>query len=113
MTFLCVSIGGFLGAICRYWVSQRLNSGRFPHGTLTVNLIGSFLLGCLVGGSMSREWMLLLGVGFMGAFTTFSTLHGECVQYYQNKEWRKMGIYLGVTYFLGIACAWIGYWIGY
>jgi CrcB protein len=111
---LLVGIGGFLGAISRFGVSQWLNPPlpRFPYGTLTVNLLGSFLLGWITGRPLSEPWILLFGTGFMGAFTTFSTLKWESIQLIQSKEWRRLLFYLGVSYSAGILLAFAGFLIG-
>ena len=82
LQLMSIGLGGFAGAVARYlldgWVSDR-TAGQFPFGTLTVNLIGSFLLGLLFAITVDRsvlpaELRAPLGVGFIGAFTTFSTL---------------------------------------
>ena len=66
-----VGIGGAIGAVLRYAIGEWIPDG-FPWGTLTVNLLGSLLLGIIVGMSLSAEMGLLLGTGIMGAFTTMS-----------------------------------------
>ena len=74
---LAVGTGGFLGAIARYYISQKLNKtveDRLPLGTLAVNLFGSFLLGFILSIGLEEIYILLIGTGFLGAFTTFSTL---------------------------------------
>lgn len=109
--FLLVGVGGFLGSICRAWVGQQLNRPTFPYGTLVINLAGAFLLGMIAGSSLAQTWVLLFGTGFIGAFTTFSTFKWESIQFYHAKEWRKLGLYLGVSYTVGIALAFVGYWI--
>ncbi|OCA90787.1 hypothetical protein A8F94_02620 [Bacillus sp. FJAT-27225] len=83
MTYLAVAAGGFLGAMARFFVSKLLNSkdtNRIPFGTMLVNLIGSFLLGYLIGKAVDGNSYAFAGIGFTGAFTTFSTfmleLHG-------------------------------------
>jgi len=82
MTLLLIGAGGFLGAISRYlvdgWVSE-LSRGSFPWGTLVVNLTGSFVLGILFALSMERAVLPAdirppVLIGFIGAYTTFSTL---------------------------------------
>ncbi len=81
---LFVGFGGFLGAILRFLVSgwvQRMFSSSFPYGTLAVNGLGSLLLGFLMGLSegniVSPQVRLLVGIGLLGAFTTFSTFSYE------------------------------------
>ena len=91
VTFLnlfLVGIGGFFGAIARYGISKRLNDPSqptIPKGTLTVNLVGSFLLGIIIGAIPNTIMTLLFGTGFLGAFTTFSTLKLE-LTFYLNKN---------------------------
>ncbi|WP_338729479.1 fluoride efflux transporter CrcB [Haladaptatus sp. DJG-WS-42] len=72
-----VGIGGALGAMARYLVSGRVPEGRLPYGTLTVNVIGSFVLGALTFLGVSDDVMLLVGTGACGAFTTFSSFSVE------------------------------------
>ena len=86
--YLLIGAFGALGAVSRYavdgWVS-RAARGEFPWGTLVINVGGSFLLGILVAVTSSRlldhpNWRIALGVGFLGAFTTFSTFTYETVR---------------------------------
>lgn len=110
----CLAAGGFFGAMARYGV-QSFFSARwptfFPFGTLVVNLLGSFLLGWIVGNDIHGSLGLFLGTGFMGAFTTFSTLNLESANLFQNGK-RKIGIlYLVLTYVLGIVMAGLGVYI--
>ncbi|MGJ3221741.1 fluoride efflux transporter CrcB [Geobacillus thermoleovorans] len=111
---LLVMMGGFFGAICRYavsrWAARR--SPRFPIGTLIVNLLGSFLLGWLAGSGAADTEKLLVGTGFMGAFTTFSTFNWESVQMMQQRQWAKVVVYLAATYLCGVWLAWFGYRVG-
>lgn len=110
---LAVGTGGFLGAIARYYISQKWNkaaSDRLPLGTLTVNLIGSFLLGFILSVSLNDIYILLLGTGFLGAFTTFSTLHKEL--FILQKYPRKWVIYFAITYAGGLGFAFLGYFLG-
>lgn len=83
---LAVALGGFLGAPARYHVDRLLQRGLvFPFGTLTVNAIGSLLLGLLVGVvDDTATTYALLGIGFCGAFTTYSTFGYETLRLFED-----------------------------
>jgi len=109
-----LAAGGFLGAVVRYAVARFVSGrwpGQFPFGTLLVNLLGSFLLGWLVGSGLgaNETTALLLGTGFLGAFTTFSTFKLESWTLFRQGLGKKGLLYTGVTYVLGIAAAWLGF----
>lgn len=80
-----VAIGGVVGCLCRFWLSvwvQNATGGVFPTGTLTVNIIGSFILGlvmtlAIVRELLSPELRIMLSVGFCGGFTTMSSFSYE------------------------------------
>ncbi|MBN6189160.1 fluoride efflux transporter CrcB [Aneurinibacillus sp. BA2021] len=114
MAIIWVALGGFLGAISRYaavqWIDRRKRSA-FPYGTMTVNLLGSFLLGLLYGFDVDRQLILLLGTGFLGSFTTFSTFAYETVQLTEKKKWSDTGLYVGGSVLLGVLAAALGLWI--
>ena len=113
MTFMLIALGGFFGAISRFIISQNYSKNTvIPVSTLTVNLIGSLLLGILTGLKLQSNVTLLLGTGFLGAFTTFSTLSFEMVKMMQSKQKNKCIIYLFSTYVGGISIAYIGFLIG-
>src|SRR4051794_14494253 len=108
-----VAIGGFFGAMSRFGLSNLIKErypSTFPFATLTINLLGSFLLGFLFGANVSRSWGLFLGTGFMGAFTTFSTFKLENIQLFVQRKWKVLGLYLAISYTLGIFLAFIGMW---
>ncbi|PLS14751.1 fluoride efflux transporter CrcB [Bacillus sp. M6-12] len=117
MTFievLLVGMGGFFGAVARYKMSQ-LNKKFFFHipiGTLIINLAGSFLLGVILSTGLNHFSILLLGTGFMGAFTTFSTFNLEGVQLIMNKKKKEFILYNLISYGAGILLAFIGMEIG-
>lgn len=108
-----IGIGGFLGAVFRYQISRwgsNLKSS-FPYATLLVNLLGSFLLGLLVGVEANHNSKLMIGVGFLGAFTTFSTFQFEVVQLWK-KDKRKSLIYMFTSYIGGVLLAGLGMILG-
>lgn len=117
---LWISIGAVLGANLRYWVgdwaAQRFGSG-FPYGTMLVNLTGSFLLGLLVSLTFEHfiidpRLRILLTIGFLGSYTTFSTLAYESVTLITQGQW-GLGLFnlLGST-LLGVLFAALGIWLG-
>lgn len=93
--FLIVGLGGFVGACTRYWVSgwaAEKWGASFPYGTLLINLTGSFALGLFLAATTERllidpRWRLLLAVGFLGAYTTFSTYTYESAQLLLTGNW--------------------------
>ena len=91
-----VGVGGAIGAVLRYMIGEWLPDG-FPWGTLTVNLLGSFLLGIIIGMSISPEMGLLLGTGIMGAFTTMSAYSIDLVELFENSEYGTAVSYLLIT----------------
>ncbi|WP_128895040.1 fluoride efflux transporter FluC [Longirhabdus pacifica] len=115
-SWLAIMAGGFCGAISRYVLSVKISSaykGVFPYGTLTVNSVGCFLLAFLWAMHIhaGNVW-LFLGTGFMGAFTTFSTVHMEWFTMAVKKKSNKGYVYITLTYGLGIGSAFLGYIIG-
>ena len=100
---MLVAIGGFFGAMARFWISERLNSGNFPYGTLLANTLGAFLLGLLIGSGAGSEAQLLLGTGFLGAFTTFSTWLFEV----KKMRAERAFLYAALTCASGFLGAWL------
>ena len=95
MNILIIGIGGFVGAVSRYglalWIGQRWGRA-FPLGTFVINVSGSFLIGLLMTMMAERftvnpQWRLLLVVGFLGAYTTFSTFEYETGSLLKDGEW--------------------------
>jgi CrcB protein len=94
MKIFAIAIGGISGALLRYWVSgifSHLISEDFPWGTLSVNLIGSFLIGLLWAIFSKRlyltpELRALIFIGFLGSFTTFSSYALESLNLFRNNE---------------------------
>lgn len=118
MQFLAIALGGALGALMRYWVSGVLNNAehRMPWGTLACNVVGSFLMGvCFVlileKSRLDPEMRPLLMVGFMGAFTTFSTFSMETVAMLQEGHVMSAAIYILLSVLLCITALSAGLWI--
>lgn len=114
-TLLVIGIGGFFGTMARYLISMWVDkSTNFPFGTLTVNVVGSFVMGIIMALSLkyfliSETWRLILGVGFLGALTTYSTFSFETLQLMHTQEWSKVAanILLNVCgTLLAVAAGW-------
>lgn len=116
MQLIAIAAGGAVGALLRYWVSSGVHivAGRsFPYGTLTVNVLGSLLIGLLYvlfneRFELAAPWRALLMVGVLGAFTTFSTFSMETLELLEQGEVVKaiLNVFLNVG--LCVLAAWIG-----
>jgi fluoride exporter len=116
MTALLVVLGGAVGAPLRYLLDQVVSGrrpGRFPWGTLCVNVVGSLVLGAVVGAvgaSDGSRWVTtLVGTGFCGALTTFSTFGFETVRLVEDGEWRAAAANVTASLALGLAACAAGY----
>ena len=110
MTWLAVVIGGAVGAAGRYLVTRWLGVRRgVPWGTLAVNGVGSFLLGCVLGAGLPPWWVALLGSGFCGALTTFSSYATEVVDLVQYRAWLLSGSYAVGSIAVGLLACWAGW----
>ncbi len=116
---LAVAIGGALGALSRYWVVgfvSRILERNFPYGTLIVNIVGSFLIGiCYLliveKLDVSTEWHAVLMVGFIGAFTTFSTFSLETLVLIQEGRLSTAMIYIASSVVVCILAVAAGIWL--
>lgn len=96
--FLAISLGAVAGANLRYWMSRyavRLFGPVFPYGTLTINVLGSFVLGFFLVWTTERavvdpRWRLLIAVGFCGGYTTFSSYAYETMAFFEQGQWMLM-----------------------
>lgn len=118
LKLLLVGSGGFLGSISRYVLSgavyRILGNPNFPWGTLVVNVVGCLLIGFLGGLAESRQMFtqearLLIFIGFLGGFTTFSTFGYEVMSFARHGEMLSSlwNVLLHVA--LGLSAAWLGY----
>jgi CrcB protein len=116
MNVLVIGIGGFVGAVARYgiavWIGQRWGRS-FPLGTFVINVSGSFLIGLLMTLMAERftenpQWRLLLVVGFLGAYTTFSTFEYETGALLKDGEWLFSGLNVVLSVIVGFAALKLG-----
>jgi CrcB protein len=119
MEYLMIGIGGILGANARYlvggWVTQRFGLA-FPWGTFLINLSGSFVLGLFMAYMLRYPAYhyprLFFAVGFLGAYTTFSTFSFESLQLIQNGRFLVALSYVVSSAALGLCGAWLGVLLG-
>lgn len=117
---MMIALGGAAGAVMRFVASTNIYriAGRdFPYGTLGVNVIGSLLMGFLYiilieRSSLSAEWRALLIIGFLGAFTTFSTFSIETLNLLESGEVLKAASNILLSVILCLTAAWLGLVIG-
>ena len=113
---LAVAAGGAFGALLRLWVAEGVHGllGRdFPFGTLVVNVSGSLAMGVVYVVFFERydippEWRAALVVGFLGAFTTFSTFSMDTLLLIQQGEHARAGMNVVLSVLLCLAACWLG-----
>lgn len=118
--YLAIGLGGFCGALLRYWLSGRVYAAwpgsDFPGGTLAVNLLGSFALGLAAGLAdhyiIHPNLRLFLTVGLLGAFTTFSTFSYETIMLLQVSSFYKAFLNVFASVLLGLMAAFLGLIVG-
>lgn len=116
MTFLYIALFAIAGAFARYAQTlavQRLLGRDFPYATLSINVMGSLLMGFLFFATLERTTLspeLRTGIltGGLGAYTTFSTFSFESLNLIENGEWVKAAAYMFLSVLLSVAAAMIG-----
>jgi fluoride exporter len=121
---LYVALGGALGSVSRYllgtWTQTASKSIDFPYGTLTVNLLGCFLIGFLsqlaeTRGAFTPETRALVFIGVLGGFTTFSSFGNDTLNLLRDGQTFNTLANVGANVILGLSLVWLGraaaYWI--
>ena len=107
MNELLVALGAALGAPARFLIDNQFRKYTSkPFGIFTINVLGSFLIGLTVGST--EHWHDLLAIGFIGAFTTWSTFMLDLYLAFQLKRYNEVAINLGASLVFGLLAAWIG-----
>ena len=111
-----VGLGGFIGSIARFWLGSYIThrmGARFPYGTFVINVSGSFLIGMIVTLLAERsQWspnlLYLIPIGFIGAYTTFSTFELEAFRSVHSGELLLSLLYVALSVVVGFVAVWLG-----
>ena len=114
--YLLIAIGGALGSIARYWVGSSIAGRmgiRFPYGTLIVNISACVIIGFSMTylgrrAELSPAWRFLIPVGFIGAYSTFSTFEWETLSTMRSGTFGIAALYAVGSLVLGLAAVWGG-----
>ncbi len=115
---LLVGLGGFLGAVTRWqlgsWLDRLSNGSKFPVGIFVVNGVGCLLMGLLFGWFSTRDgfsdsWRLFAAVGFLGAFTTFSTFSHNTLTLFHEGHANLAFANILASVIVGMLAVWLGY----
>ena len=117
-TLLQVALGGALGASARYLagvaIMRSAGPHEFPLGIISVNILGSFLMGALVvflGQKELTHWNALLATGMLGGFTTFSSFSLETWRLMSSGRYDLAALYVGLSVFASILALMVGVWL--
>lgn len=113
MNLVYLAIAGAVGTVCRYEISKLLSWQQFPVATLTVNVLGSLLLGFVFAkyATHQQNVFTIVGIGFCGGFTTFSTFSLDLFKMLQNQQYFDMFIYISVSVILGVTGVITGFYL--
>jgi CrcB protein len=114
--YLLIAAGGALGAIARYWVGAAIGSRmgtRFPYGTFVINLTACVIIGFSITYlgrhvDLSPAWRYLIPIGFVGAYSTFSTYEWETLVNLRSGAFALAALYAIGSLILGLGATWLG-----
>jgi CrcB protein len=114
--YLLIAAGGAFGSIARYWVGSTIGSRmgtRFPYGTFVINLTACIIIGfslTYLGKrlELNPAWRYFIPVGFIGAYSTFSTYEWETLSTLRSGAFALAGLYAFGSLALGLAATWLG-----
>lgn len=115
---LLVFLGGGIGSTLRYYIGNLFNSSEngIPYGTFIANILGSLLIGIILGlalkqNSLSQNTVLFLATGFCGGFTTFSAFAYENHLFLKSGDFTSFALYTIGSFIIGFAAVFFGMWL--
>ncbi|MFZ0305581.1 MAG: fluoride efflux transporter CrcB [Terracidiphilus sp.] len=114
--YFFIAVGGALGSIARYWLGSTI-SGRlgtkFPYGTFVINMSACVIIGFVLTflgkrADLNPAWRFLIPVGFVGAYSTFSTYEWETLSTLRTGAFALAALYALISLFVGLAAVWCG-----
>ena len=114
--YMYIAVGGALGSIARFWVGSAVASRlgtKFPYGTFVINITACVIIGFSLTFLAKRTdlnpaWRFLVPVGFVGAYSTFSTYEWETLSTLRSGAFSMAALYAFSSLFLGLAAVWCG-----
>jgi len=114
--YLFIAVGGAAGSILRYWVGSTISGRmgtRFPFGTLVINLTACVIIGFTLTyfgtrADLNPAWRFLVAIGFIGAYSTFSTYEWETLSTMRSGAFMLAALYAVGSLILGLASTWCG-----
>jgi len=114
--YLYIAVGGALGSIARYWLSSTISGRfgtRFPYGTFVINMTACVIIGFVLTylgerAELNTAWRFLIAVGFVGAYSTFSTYEWETLSHLRSGAFLLAGFYAVGSLLLGLVAVWCG-----
>lgn len=117
--YLLIAVGGALGSVARFWVGSTIAGRmgiRFPYGTLVVNMTACVIIGFSLTymgrrAGLNPAWRFLIPIGFIGAYSTFSTYEWETLSTLRSGAFVLAVLYAAGSLVLGLAAVWGGSWL--
>jgi CrcB protein len=114
--YLLIAVGGALGSLARYWVGSSVANRmgtRFPYGTFVINITACLIIGFSLTWMGRRTeinpaWRFLIPIGFVGAYSTFSTFEWEAFTLLQTSAFLIAALYVSLSFLLGLIAVWVG-----
>jgi CrcB protein len=114
--YVLIAVGGALGSLARFWVGSAIANRfgtKFPYGTFVINITACLIIGLSMAflgrrPELNAAWRFLIPIGFVGAYSTFSTFEWETFSNLQTGAFFVAGLYVLLSLFLGLVAVWCG-----